>query len=236
MIRVCFLDVSRFETEQTFAREYNRMPAWRREKIDRMRFDRDKRLSLGAGVLLRHALETFGAPEEAEHIAFGANGKPCFPRVSDRFRFSLSHAGTIALCAFDAGDGACPVGCDAERIAQADLRLAKRFFAEDEYALLSGIPDASARDRAFFRLWTLKESFLKTTGDGLATPLGAFSIRPDTDPIRVVTDAPGTFHFGESDAVPGYCIAWCYQNESQKGVTVYEYRSDNERGNRRPQA
>ncbi len=46
-------------------------------------------------------------------------------------------------------------------------QLARRFFSAREYAVIRALP-LSQKQEAFFRYWTCKEAYLKTTGDGLA--------------------------------------------------------------------
>ena len=47
------------------------------------------------------------------------------------------------------------------------LRIARRYFADDEVAALAALADV-ARDDAFLRLWCAKEAVLKAHGHGLA--------------------------------------------------------------------
>jgi 4'-phosphopantetheinyl transferase len=67
------------------------------------------------------------------------------------------------------------VGVDAEASDRSvdTLGLAKRFFAPGEARLLASLPTERRID-AFYRLWTLKESFIKAVGQGLSIPLDAF--------------------------------------------------------------
>ena len=74
------------------------LSALRREKIARAGRDADKRLLLGAGLLLDRALRPFGLREQDAEITLGAHGKPYLAGRDDLF-FSLSHSGSIALCA-----------------------------------------------------------------------------------------------------------------------------------------
>ena len=46
---------------ELFRQWYEVMPQDRRKKIDSFRFDKDKRLSLGAGILLFNGLRRYGA-------------------------------------------------------------------------------------------------------------------------------------------------------------------------------
>lgn len=73
-----------------------------------------------------------------------------------------------------------PVGLDiqtpdplpGERLA----RIAARFHP-GEAAALAAAPEA-ARPAAFYRLWAMKESVMKLSGDGFALPLKSFRVIP----------------------------------------------------------
>jgi 4'-phosphopantetheinyl transferase len=53
------------------------------------------------------------------------------------------------------------------------MAVAERFFSPLEVDALRRLPDHARRD-LFFRYWTLKESYIKARGPGLAIPLDAF--------------------------------------------------------------
>ena len=72
----------------------------------------------------------------------------------------------------------CQVGCDIEKIRKAPMEIAQRHFLVTESAYIQAAPD---RDKAFFTLWTLKESYMKMTGMGMSLPLDSFEIVRTTD-------------------------------------------------------
>lgn len=113
------------------------------------------------------------APADWRFVA-GAWGKPQVAPPLPPLVFSLAHtAGLVAVAAAPPHAG--PLGLDVEAAGRpVDLALARRFFAQSEADALFALPQAD-RARRFFALWTLKESFLKATGLGLALPLDAFS-------------------------------------------------------------
>jgi 4'-phosphopantetheinyl transferase len=82
------------------------------------------------------------------------------------------------------------------------LDVADRFFSPFEVRALRALPAAEQMDRFFF-YWTLKESYIKARGMGLAISLSAFSFDLDTSPgsgIRVLFDPsleddPGRWQF-----------------------------------------
>ena len=154
-----------------FAQALARVSPQRREKIARLRAEGAQRFSLGAALLLDRLLADAGlAP--AGDFAFGAQGKPYLP---DRpgVHFSLSHSGDYVLCALSDSE----LGCDVETPRRCDLALASRFFHAEEAAWLFSLPQAEQK-AAFLRLWTLKESYIKALGLGLALPLDSFCILP----------------------------------------------------------
>ncbi|MCD8346648.1 MAG: 4'-phosphopantetheinyl transferase superfamily protein [Lachnospiraceae bacterium] len=153
----------------TYARYYNEMSAARREKISRLCQEKDRMLSLAAGILLDRGLQTYGLREADVRIAYGAYGKPYLPDFPD-IHFSLSHSHEMAMAVFaDA-----PIGCDIEYQKRLNEKLARRFFCPSEYAWMMQSEDLEVQKRRFYRLWTLKESFLKATGMGLHLPLDSF--------------------------------------------------------------
>lgn len=116
----------------------------------------------GQGHALAHALlaEAYqrhvGVPMPA--LARTAEGKPYFPDGS--LHFSLSHTGTMALCAISDQE----VGADAETVRPVRRGLPERVLTAEELDWLARQED---RKTAFFALWTGKEAWVKLTGRGL---------------------------------------------------------------------
>ncbi len=96
-----------------------------------------------------------------------SRGKPYLADTC--IHFNLAHSSLYALI------GVCrdsEIGVDTELIrATFDHReLSERYFAPEEVAWLAAAPPDQQRSR-FFRMWTVKEAFLKATGEGLGRPL-----------------------------------------------------------------
>lgn len=134
----------------------------KRKKIERLRFDIDKKLSLYSEVLVRClACSALDIKNTDIQIVQSKSGKP-FVNNHPEFHFSISHTRN----ALAVGISKEPVGVDIERIRQADLRIARRFFTGDE---LKWIEDAEAEsDGRFFSIWTKKEAALKRFGEGIS--------------------------------------------------------------------
>jgi 4'-phosphopantetheinyl transferase len=107
------------------------------------------------------------------------HGRPVLATLPDGapdLRFNLTHTDGLIACAVTIGR---EVGVDAENISRTLTHdVAERFFSPREVADLHALPVA---DQAvvFFDYWTLKESYIKARGLGLALPLGQFTfLRP----------------------------------------------------------
>ncbi|WP_251498111.1 4'-phosphopantetheinyl transferase family protein [Otoolea muris] len=164
------MDVGELEDEACFWRNYSSVSPARRAKIDSFRFMKDKRLSLGAGMLLARGLSDHGLAGAA--LVCGENGKPYLADAPQLY-FNLSHSEQMVLAVFADVEA----GCDVERIRGADLALARRFFCHGEYEYVAGQAGEKERNEAFYRIWTLKESFAKATGLGLSLDLDAYEIQ-----------------------------------------------------------
>lgn len=202
-IKVYTADVVELENEELFRYVYSRVTPVRKEKTDRMRFDSDKRLTLGAGALLEAVISSLGVKDLL--FVEEQNGKP---KLSDRddIRFNISHSGTKVMCAVSDHD----IGCDTERITDIDIGIAKRFFFSEEYKVLTECSGIAERKDMFFRLWTLKESFMKATGLGFGLALDSFCVIPGSDAISLRQTADSRkLYFREYFLNDGYRYAVC---------------------------
>lgn len=204
MINSLYLaDVTPLEDEALFLRAYGSVSYERKNKIDRLAKKEDKRRSVAAELLLRYALKVNGVAELPE-IVLGAKGKPYFE--SGNLFFSLSHSGDKVCCALSLAE----VGCDIEKIKKADLKTAGRFFSSEENLMLSSLSDESEKDELFFRLWTLKESYMKATGKGLSLPFREAVITFGKDGISA---GNGEYRFFETDMLSGYKCSVCVKGK-----------------------
>lgn len=161
-----------------------------RARHGRFRHDRDGRLYLTAHTLLRATLSEFRAlSPEAWSFSANRHGKPHL--VPDNggppLRFNLTHTAGLAACVVSADF---EVGLDAECLArQTDPGLSGRFFSPVEQAQLEGL-SRNAKRRAFFDIWTLKESYVKGRGIGVSLPLRSFGFTLPEDDRGTITFAP----------------------------------------------
>ena len=194
---VYIADVSALLDEGMYNALRNLVPEDRRAKADAMKFAKGRAQSLGAGLLLHEACRDVAATGMAgfecadEHITFGEYEKPDFDQkwLADKgfgeMHFSLSHSGERVMC----GISTAQVGCDVEIMKHRDMKIARRFFCEEEYADIMAQPDNAKADR-FFRYWTLKESVIKCEGRGLGMPLDSFRILLTEEGPKLETSAP----------------------------------------------
>ncbi|MEU6024679.1 4'-phosphopantetheinyl transferase superfamily protein [Micromonospora sp. NPDC047134] len=113
------------------------------------------------------------------HWARGPNGKPYFDGEWRRWQWSLSRSGGHALLAVRLHD---PVGVDIEQIrddVQANA-LSARFMPPEEAAEVAGQPDDAARNAAYHRLLSRKESCVKASGGRLLDGLRLGVLVPGT--------------------------------------------------------
>ena len=164
---------------------YEMLTPERRKKIKRIRIESEQRRSAAVGLLLEYGLRQRGYSLVCDHgfqklgISRETYGKPYLTGTEQLF-FNLSHSGSYAAAVFSDE----PVGIDVERVRPADMALAKRFFAAEEYAALRAVSDerdmGGRLDREFIRLWTRKESYIKAVGEGMHLPLADFSVLAET--------------------------------------------------------
>lgn len=100
-------------------------------------------------------------------------GKPFLSEFSD-VHFNISHCGGLAVCGISDRE----IGVDAELIRSYNGKVMKRIFSAEEQSMISvsGNPDTD-----FFRIWTLKESFCKFTGEGIFSGLSEYSFNLSHD-------------------------------------------------------
>lgn len=135
----------------------------RREHAMRYRQEHDRKLSLAVFLLLREGLaREYGITDMPEFI-IGENGKPLLAGHR-HIHFNMSHCREAAVCVISDA----PVGVDAESIRPLDEDVLRRTMNDSEcrHVMRSARPEEE-----FSRLWTMKESVLKLTGEGLTDDL-----------------------------------------------------------------
>ncbi len=196
---VYMADVSPLGDQRLFDRLLKQVPEYRRRKIYAYRFEKDRMLSLGAGLLLKKALESKGIAEDS--TAYGQNGKPYLSAHPD-IQYSLSHSERMAMCAVSES----AIGCDIEKVDASHLPLVDSILSLEERQLFYSLTSEEQRTDLLFRLWVLKESCLKATGQGLTKNPTSLSFVLDNEPCLTGTD---DYRFFELNCPQGYKAACC---------------------------
>lgn len=164
MIKLAYCNVEELDLK----RAYSLVSKSRQEKIDFYRFDKDKKLSAGAYLLLKRLLSEVNIKDFK--IKIGKYEKPYLLSQDENIYFNLSHSSKMVLCAISDKE----LGVDIENIDhEIDLNIAKNFFYNEEYRSIMNCDNPSDE---FFKYWVLKESYMKYTGLGMNLKLDSFEI------------------------------------------------------------
>lgn len=161
-----------------------------RKRAERFRFPMDReRFILARGALRGIIGRYLDVAPHLVRFSYNAYGKPMLDDGFTRsLRFNLAHSRYLALYALTEDR---EVGIDVEFM-RADLTedIADHYFSPLETARLKAMPPEE-RWRAFFRVWTCKEAYVKAKGVGLSMSLNRFVVSTDTgEPFRLKRENP----------------------------------------------
>jgi 4'-phosphopantetheinyl transferase len=173
----------------------------RRAKVKRFIKPEDANRGLLGDVLIRSIIcDKVNMTNEELYFKTDTYGKPCVAGLSS-FHFNIAHSGRWIVCAVDCD----PVGIDIEEIKPISLDVAKYFFSKEEYRWLIEQEEAE-RLACFYKLWTMKESFVKWLGKGLAYPLHS---EYGTGQCLSWPKVDQACFFNQPDVDPNYKMAVC---------------------------
>lgn len=143
--------------------------------------------SIIARATLRHLLGMrLGIDPREVLFDYGEYGKPSLAHIyKEHISFNLAHSADLGVIAI--GNGI-PIGIDLEEIKEGidhDL-LVEGLFSSRELAVFRRLP-IDQRRAAFYRAWTIKEAFVKATGEGLLRPLSTLEVAfEQEDDVRML--------------------------------------------------
>ena len=174
----------------------------RKEKTLRYLQAKDRRQSLGAGLLLNRVLQRHGFC--MDDMIFGEHGKPEISGLC----FNMSHSHDYVICVVS--DKA--VGCDIEKVGKLREKMAERYFTDKEAAFLNAFKEEEKTD-VFYRIWTMKESYVKMTGEGIQLGFKRCEFQMD-DSVNVYRDGALCDCFIKEYPLDGYKVAICAQENT----------------------
>ena len=194
------------------------LDAGERERSARLRVQEHSRQFVATRALQRSVLSHY-VPEVAPgdwQFVPGARGKPGLAPQFDScgLSFNLSHTeGLVAMAVTCAGQ----VGVDAECLTAraAPLALAARYFSPREARELEAMP-AKEQQKHFYRLWTLKEAWLKATGAGVAEGLASVTFEFDRagelGEVAIPGEGMARWQFWQGQPGDGHLVAIAASN------------------------
>lgn len=198
------------------------------QRQQRFHFERDKNRFLVTRAVLRTVLSKYASINPREWL-FATNeyGKPCVANDDAwglRLSFNLAHTDGLIVLGVTC-DAALGVDVENLRTRPACLEITDLFFASNEVAALSELP-CEERHNRFFEYWTLKESYIKARGMGLAIPLDrvSFDLRSlEWVRLRVdgcLDDSPERWRFWLFRPRKQYLIAVCCEHTEGRWPTL----------------
>lgn len=182
----------------------------KKNKIKKFINKKDKIRSLIAEILIRTIIIE-NLKINNKYIKFNKkkHGKPYLENYSN-FNFNISHSGEYVLCGIDDKD----IGVDVEEIKNINIiEIAQNYFTTKEFEYIINC-DVEFQLNRFYEMWTLKESYIKCSGQGLSIPLASFSVEVDKyKNIKVVRNNEYEEHtFKLFDIDLDYKLAVCSLN------------------------
>ena len=164
------------------------------QRLDENVFQHDVKFALIGQLLIRYLLvRVFHQRSSSFEIQRSPSKRP-FVVSRPSFDFNLSHQHQLVAIAGSL-DGR--IGCDTmvyrtTKVRHNYQKLARRILASDEQKFLfEHSADEMARLSCFYRLWALKESYVKWLGHGVSCPLSTLNFHlstRDLQPGKIISD------------------------------------------------
>lgn len=166
-------------------------------RISQFVFIDDAKSTLVGRLLLRkYVFDSSNVPYESIRFERDERGKPILLNKTDtNFNFNVSHQGDYVVLA---GISDRNIGVDVMKIeppankdVQEFFRLMQRQFSPQEWTFVKSFPSEYQQMSGFYRIWCLKESYVKNLGLGLTIPLKDISFSIKTIELKIgelVTD------------------------------------------------
>jgi 4'-phosphopantetheinyl transferase len=179
-------------------------------------FKGERNSNTSSGILLKRALHLYnheynlGLTSEKianEEICKNEKGKPFFNEIN--LEFSISHSGDIWVCAI----GNCRVGIDIQiKKNIKPIEISKRFFAKEEsdYVAKTGI-------EIFFKIWAMKEAYVKFIGEGISYGFDKFSVLKNGELIDMM-EPPNQCYFQRIEVSKSYECFICANTKEKNEI------------------
>lgn len=169
MLKMYLSSIKIINDEQDFYLAYSMLSKERKQKVEKLKSYRAKCLCAISELLLKKALEELNIDS---HIRYSYNEfKKPYLKDHPEIYFNYSHSKEYVVCVISNNE----VGCDIEYIDKLNEKLYKRFFSENEIDYLDSLENNKKRE-SFYKLWTLKESYIKYIGKGFSCSLNSFNV------------------------------------------------------------
>ncbi len=177
------------------------------EQSRRMYYTRNRDSFIARRGILRSVLALYLRRDPSDiRFAYGQCGKPALAGENNEISFNLSHSSTYMLLAVGQG---IEIGVDIERMNPmiSPMEIADYFFTASEVLELRRKKEPE-RLRQFFRFWTRKEAFVKSTGLGLSYPI---------ENVNVAFSGGESGRLVESEWMSGGFKRWVYDLNTGHG-------------------
>ena len=173
-------------THHMYNKIYQLLSTTEQDKYHRFHFEKDKKLYLLSRYLQNKVLSLYtGQPIDTHSFTLNEYGKPELTKFKN-IKFNLSNSSNCAVLIVTYGDQV-ECGIDVEGYVRKEslFELADSYFSCLEVEFLKKFSRTSDINYHFFRLWTLKESYIKAVGKGLSQSLASFSFLLGSEPIKI---------------------------------------------------
>ena len=171
---------------------------------------------LGRTLLIQGIRDLFQIPLTRDEINTiltpDINGKPYLPDYPE-ICFNITHCNQLVACAFHNR----PIGIYAECPGYFPEVLINRALSEREKCFLhSNGDDIPQKQEWFYRLWTLKEAYVKKIGIGVDTNLTdfSFSFINDKDELSVICSDSSVSCY-QTQLSHGQILSVCYEDNGE---------------------
>ncbi len=206
-----YADFSSAEKEEILNQYADKVDSERLSKITRTRDITARVRSLLAGYLLQRAVGGDGIIDL--QYEYGKQGKPYLKDYPNLY-FNLSHSGTVVACLVAGQE----VGLDVQQYVKVKEGLAKRFFTKEECEMLVAVAEVGEKhtkyEQLFFELWSIKESYIKYTGQGMKQGLDTFTIDRENEQIEDHNEKI-SYQVIKTDKLPEYAISACMKQKEE---------------------